>query len=69
MYVGHTRDPNRPRDETFQMDEAAAELASAVLDMGGWLWSVLTALMPVTINLNLLSVKHNFKACACTYFL
>jgi len=37
LYVGHTRDPNKPRDETFQMDEAAAELASAVLDMGEWL--------------------------------
>jgi len=34
LYVGHTRDPNKPPDETFQMDEAAAELASAVLDMG-----------------------------------
>ncbi|KAF5837577.1 putative ATP-dependent RNA-helicase [Dunaliella salina] len=34
LYIGHTRDPNKPKDETFQMDEAAAELASAVLDMG-----------------------------------
>ena len=34
LFIGHTRDPNKPKDETFQMDEAAAELASAVLDMG-----------------------------------
>ena len=34
MFISHTRDPNKPKDETFQMDEAAAELASAVLDMG-----------------------------------